>query len=236
MLPHYVNTNNTFNLHINHTTVTDDATSECFQSLVFIANQINNQAWSDYKNSREHKRGADIYIIAILGVFASVIVCLLFRSVRKSENVDDQIHVDYEERERQRRKLKEDKGRAQAWLTQLGLRGMRRLRGRSSSYHGAKERISTGSVPNTLRFPALIKPPSRAKSFQGFLPEIVVTHHNYSNQNYECHLSTAISAPNSRPSSQCSRLSSDLSCKSEAFLFEEPVESDVFSYNIEDFP
>uniref|UniRef100_A0A1I7X6U8 DUF4220 domain-containing protein n=1 Tax=Heterorhabditis bacteriophora TaxID=37862 RepID=A0A1I7X6U8_HETBA len=181
---------------------------------------------------QEHMTGADLYTTVILGLFALIIILLMFRSIKPTETLDDQkrfvalsvkrymiesnvvptlwtlchdyslyvfkvtlllcsmqMRVDYEESVRQKKKMKntkhfgtvkfrEAKFRAQLWLNEIKSRGIRKLskRGRSTSFSVPRTRDSSiCSVPTPIRFsPFTVKPPLRAKSYQGKLPAIVV--------------------------------------------------------------
>uniref|UniRef100_A0A1I7TV40 Transmembrane protein n=1 Tax=Caenorhabditis tropicalis TaxID=1561998 RepID=A0A1I7TV40_9PELO len=75
----------------------------------FLRNQLQVQA------AQENKFGADMYAVTIIGAFASVIVLLMFRSIRPHQSLDDQVtlmmstmkmRVEVDEYERRKMKMK----------------------------------------------------------------------------------------------------------------------------------
>ncbi|KHJ90313.1 hypothetical protein OESDEN_09846 [Oesophagostomum dentatum] len=96
---------------------------------------------------KEHLAGADLYTTVIIGLFASIIILLMFRSIRWKETLDDQVtvllssmqlRIDQEEGIRRKKKMREAKLRAQLWLAELRSRSLNRLsrRYRSASAYG----------------------------------------------------------------------------------------------------
>ncbi|CAD6194434.1 unnamed protein product [Caenorhabditis auriculariae] len=116
-------------------------TVNCAQELLRAVKLINNQLYADYQQSEEHRLGADLYTITIIGVFASIIILLMFRSIRPNENSDDQVvmmlasmqmRVDVEESARRKKKMREAKKRAQEWIRDVRTTGVRALSRRGS--------------------------------------------------------------------------------------------------------
>ncbi|EPB69590.1 hypothetical protein ANCCEY_11324 [Ancylostoma ceylanicum] len=65
---------------------------------------------------KEHLAGADLYTTVILGLFASIIILLMFRSIRWKESLDDQVtlllssmqlRVEHDEGIRQKKKMRQ---------------------------------------------------------------------------------------------------------------------------------
>ncbi|CAJ0932373.1 unnamed protein product, partial [Mesorhabditis belari] len=160
-----------------------DPRGQCYGELRSLMKQVNYHIWSQHKNSHAALVGADIYTVVMLSIFASVIVVLMVRAIKPTETLDDQVtfmltsmrvRVENEENARQKRKLREAKKSAQRWLTELKSRSIRRLSYRRST-SGSEDRsmhsapiAGIGSISLKGRFP-------RARSYNGFLPEIVVT-------------------------------------------------------------
>ncbi|KAJ1369535.1 hypothetical protein KIN20_031019 [Parelaphostrongylus tenuis] len=160
----------------------------CHQ-LFTMARTFNNKLWSEYKKSQENITGADLYTTVILGLFASVIILLMVRSIKLTDSLDDQIkvttllssmhlRVEQEEEIRHRRRKKELKRRAQIWLTDIkskSLNGVAR-KCRSSSFYSLRSRdTSTCSMLTSNSNAFSMKPPAKAKSYTVFFRQSSLT-------------------------------------------------------------
>ncbi|KAL6735279.1 hypothetical protein Aduo_005735 [Ancylostoma duodenale] len=195
----------------------------CCHQLLRIASNVNNKLWADYKKSEEHLAGADLYTTVILGLFASIIILLMFRSIRWKESLDDQVtlllssmqlRVEHDEGIRQKKKMREAKQRAQLWLAELKAKSLMKIprKQRSASFYTTRPReISVSSVPTPF-ITSSLKAPTRAKSYNGTLPAIVV-------QDEPVLDGISISRATSRQSSIYSDLQSDCSFDQEVFRF-----------------
>ncbi|CAJ0586862.1 unnamed protein product, partial [Mesorhabditis spiculigera] len=164
-----------------------DPRGQCYIELKSLMRQVNYQLWSQHKNSEASMIGADIYTVVMLSIFASVIIVLMVRAIKPTETIDDQVtlmltsmrvRVENEENARQKRKLREAKKTAQRWLTELKTRSFRRLSYRRST-SGSEDR-SNHSMP--VRGGSFLKNRfPRARSYNGYLPEIVVTEEAHAN-------------------------------------------------------
>ncbi|VDM56601.1 unnamed protein product [Angiostrongylus costaricensis] len=61
--------------------------------------------------------GADLYTTVILGLFASVIILLMVRSIKLTDSLDDQVSHDYRELKR----------RAQMWLADIKSKSLNKV-------------------------------------------------------------------------------------------------------------
>ncbi|KAE9414913.1 hypothetical protein Angca_000320 [Angiostrongylus cantonensis] len=157
----------------------------CLQ-LFSLARTFENKLWSEYKRSQENIVGADLYTTVILGLFASVIILLMVRSIKLTDSLDDQVttllasmqlRVEQEEEIRHKRTKKELKRRAQMWLADIKSKSLNKVtrNRRTSSIFSLRSRdTSTCSMltPNSNAFSG--KPLARARSYNGVLPSIVV--------------------------------------------------------------
>ncbi|UMM16966.1 hypothetical protein L5515_013755 [Caenorhabditis briggsae] len=107
-----------------------NCTINVINTAKFLKNQLQAQA------AQDNKFGADMYAVTIIGAFASVIVLLMFRSIRPHQSLDDQVtlmmstmkmRVEVDEYERRKIKMKEAKKKAQDWINNLKNRSMRSL-------------------------------------------------------------------------------------------------------------
>ncbi|KAK6055354.1 hypothetical protein COOONC_07141 [Cooperia oncophora] len=120
----------------------------CCQQLLSIARVINNHLWYEYKKSEHNLAGADIYTTVILGLFASIIILLMVRSVRSTESLDEQVvtllssmqmRIEHDETMRHRKSMREAKRRAQILLANFRTTSIGRvvsMRTRSASSFG----------------------------------------------------------------------------------------------------
>jgi hypothetical protein len=72
---------------------TNDSFSLCNspQQLIQLLRHINNELYSEYKNSDDEKLGSTMYIIVMLCLFAIIIVVLMARAIRPTQTIDDQV-------------------------------------------------------------------------------------------------------------------------------------------------
>ncbi|CAI2344065.1 unnamed protein product [Caenorhabditis sp. 36 PRJEB53466] len=115
----------------NETAVLDlNCTLNVIHTAKFLRNQLYAQA------AQDNKFGADMYAVTIIGAFASVIVLLMFRSIRPHQSLDDQVtlmlstmkmRVEVDEYERRKIKMKEAKKKAQEWINNLKTRSIRSI-------------------------------------------------------------------------------------------------------------
>ncbi|CAI5440949.1 unnamed protein product [Caenorhabditis angaria] len=107
-----------------------NCTMHMMQAVRVMQNQM------EAKAAVANKFGADMYAITIIGAFASIIILLMFRSIRPHQSVDDQVtlmmasmqmRVEVDEMARQKQKMKEAKKKAQEWIKELKERSRRSL-------------------------------------------------------------------------------------------------------------
>ncbi|CAB3404119.1 unnamed protein product [Caenorhabditis bovis] len=157
----------------------------------------------DSKAIAEHKLGADLYAVTIIGAFASIIILLMYRSIKPHENSEEQVtlmlasmqmRVEVDELVRRKRKMREAKKRAQDWLRDIRNKmnekenyAIENLiptpenavlveRPISENCPSSNRHSSVSSVPTPTRLDVSL--PSRPKSHLGFVPEIIVTEPN----------------------------------------------------------
>ncbi len=72
---------------------TNDSSSLCNspQQLIQLIRHINNELYSEYKKTETEKKGATMYIIVMLCLFASIIVVVMVRAIRPMRTIDDQV-------------------------------------------------------------------------------------------------------------------------------------------------
>ncbi|CEF60763.1 Hypothetical protein SRAE_X000254600 [Strongyloides ratti] len=106
----------------------DNEISNCTYYIKMLADIITVKQWNEYKMSFENLRESDMYTIVILSLFAFIIVVLMVRAIKPSDNIDDQVNlmlnsmrarVDIEHDYREKKKLIEAKTKIQAWLNNV---------------------------------------------------------------------------------------------------------------------
>ncbi|XGW12952.1 hypothetical protein V3C99_013530 [Haemonchus contortus] len=163
-----------------------DLNASCCQQLLSVARIVNNRLWTEYKKSEQNLAGADIYTSVILGLFASIIILLMVRSIKSKESLDEQVvtllssmqmRVEHEETLRHRKSMREAKKRAQNLLADIKANSLAKLaakRARSTSYFSLRSRGQSvaSATSHNMNVPA--KAPLRTRSYNGVLPSIVV--------------------------------------------------------------
>ncbi|KAI1727256.1 hypothetical protein Ddc_04552 [Ditylenchus destructor] len=115
---------------------------ECMKHIRRLLLEANREAWVEMRQQPDYLASADVYSVVILSLFASIIVVLMVRAIKPSETLDDQVtillssmrvRVEYEDNVRQKRKLQEAKLKAQRWLAEVKIRGVKKLSFRRSN-------------------------------------------------------------------------------------------------------
>ncbi|GMS84488.1 hypothetical protein PENTCL1PPCAC_6663, partial [Pristionchus entomophagus] len=149
--------------------------SECCHLLLSSISLNHHEATGKSKSGGGPRdpAGAVIYTICIITLFSSLIILLMVRAIkpREDEQVTSvlcnmRVRVDREELRRRQNQMREAKKSAQKWLGQLKSRRLSFRR--ANSENGM-------NPPSTPLLNPSPRPPSRANSYQGYLPEIVVT-------------------------------------------------------------
>uniref|UniRef100_A0A0K0EP34 Uncharacterized protein n=1 Tax=Strongyloides stercoralis TaxID=6248 RepID=A0A0K0EP34_STRER len=114
----------------------NDKITNCTYYIEMLSNIITTKRWNEYKISSEHLYDSDMYTIVILSLFASVIVILMVRAIKPTDNIDEQValmlnsmrtRVDIEHNYREKKKLIEAKTKIQAWLNSVKSKKVARL-------------------------------------------------------------------------------------------------------------